>query len=88
MGVVQNMYRASLQGKKGFLSKIGLKTFVDPRLDGGKMNDVTTEEIVKLVEFGGEEWLYYRSRNLMSRSSAGQRPTKTAIFPSRMSAAR
>ena len=59
MGVVQNMYRASLQGKKGFLSKIGLKTFVDPRLDGGKMNDVTTEDIVKLVEFDGEEWLYY-----------------------------
>lgn len=59
MGVVQNMYRAALLKRKGFLSKIGLRTFVDPRLDGGKMNDITTEDIVKLMEFEGEEWLYY-----------------------------
>lgn len=59
MGVVQNMYRASLLNRKGFLSKIGLKTFVDPRLEGGKMNSVTTEDLVRVVEFEGEEWLYY-----------------------------
>lgn len=59
LGVVQNMYRASLLKQKGFLSKIGLKTFADPRLDGGKMNDLTTEDLVKVVEFEGEEWLYY-----------------------------
>lgn len=45
----------------GHLTKLGLKTFVDPRLEGGKCNAVTTEDIVKVVEFEGEEYLYYKT---------------------------
>ena len=59
-GVLVNMYRAAIQGQKKILSKVGLRTFVDPRLEGGKMNSVTKEELVKLVELEGEEYLYYQ----------------------------
>jgi propionate CoA-transferase len=40
---------------------VGLRTFVDPRLTGGKINAATTEELVRLLEIDGEEWLFYRA---------------------------
>ena len=43
------------------LTKVGLDTFVDPRRLGGRMNACTTEEIVRVVDFDGEEWLYFRA---------------------------
>ena len=58
-GAILNTIRAAIQGQKGCLSKIGLKTFVDPRLEGGKMNQATVEDLIKVVEFDNEEWLYY-----------------------------
>ncbi|MFL2142400.1 acyl CoA:acetate/3-ketoacid CoA transferase [Ruoffia sp. FAM 20857] len=57
-GVFTQLYR-SIAGGKPFLTKVGLKTFVDPRLEGAKSTPKTTEELVRLVEFDGEEWLKY-----------------------------
>lgn len=59
-GVVLHLLRSISCGKKGELTKIGLKTNADPRIAGGKMNDITTDDLVKLVEFEGEEYLYYQ----------------------------
>ena len=59
-GVIIEMYRAIGQGRKGYITNVGLKTFVDPRLQGGKINDITKEEIVKVIEVEGEEQLYYK----------------------------
>ncbi len=60
-GVVTHLYRDQAAGKPGTFTKIGLHTFVDPRLEGGRINDATTEDIVKLVEVDGEEWLFYKA---------------------------
>lgn len=60
-GVMINLWREIAAGRPGLLTKVGLGTFVDPRIEGGKMNAVTTEEYVKLVEFEGDEYLFYRS---------------------------
>ncbi|MGG8343325.1 acyl CoA:acetate/3-ketoacid CoA transferase [Streptococcus uberis] len=57
-GVITQLYRA-IAGRKPYLSKVGLKTFVDPRLEGSKSTTITKEELIKLVEFNGEEWLHY-----------------------------
>lgn len=59
-GVLVHQLRQLAGKKPGVLTKIGLGTFVDPRLEGGKVNSVTTEEIVKVVEFEGDEYLYYK----------------------------
>lgn len=59
-GVIIEMYRAMGQGRKGYITNVGLRTFVDPRLQGGKLNDITTEDIIKVIEIEGEEQLYYK----------------------------
>ena len=58
-GIITHVIRAGGQGEKGLLSKVGLGTYVDPRLEGAKMNEVTTEDVVELVDVGGEEYLRY-----------------------------
>ncbi len=47
----------------GVLTKVGMKTFVDPRIDGGRINDAAKEAksdyVVELVQFKGEDYLFY-----------------------------
>ena len=57
-GVILDLIRARAKGQKGLLTKVGLGTFMDPRLEGGRMNEATAEDLVKLVEFEGEEYLW------------------------------
>lgn len=60
-GSISQLYRAVAGKKPGIITKVGLKTFVDPRLEGGKINDITTEDIVEVMNIGGEEYLFYKS---------------------------
>ncbi len=59
-GVICQLYRTRASGQPGLFSKIGLNTFVDPRLEGGRINEITTKDIVNLVNIDGEEWLFYK----------------------------
>ena len=61
MGIMSQLYRAAAAGQPGILSKTGLGTFIDPRQQGGRLNQVTTEELVELREIQGEEYLFYPS---------------------------
>jgi propionate CoA-transferase len=60
-GVISQLYRAIAGRKPGVITKVGLGTFVDPRLEGGKINAISREELVQVIELGGEEWLFYKS---------------------------
>lgn len=61
-GVISTMFRDIAAKKPRTISSVGLGTFVDPRNSGGKINSITTEEIVELIEFDGEEYLAYKTR--------------------------
>ena len=60
-GVIINLWREIGAGRPGLITKTGLGTFVDPRIEGGRMNAVAKDELVKLIEFEGEEYLFYPS---------------------------
>lgn len=58
-GVLYQLHRAAAAKQPGVLTKVGLDTFVDPRLDAGRMNTVTPAELVRVEELNGQEWLFY-----------------------------
>lgn len=59
-GTLTHWFRSIAGHKPGVITKVGLNTFVDPRIEGGKINNVTKEEIVEVITLGGEEWLWYK----------------------------
>lgn len=61
-GVLNQLYRCSAAKQPGLLSKIGIGTYIDPRQDGGKMNSITTKDIVRVMELDGDEWLFFESQ--------------------------
>lgn len=67
-GVITQLYRAIAGGKPGVITKIGLHTFVDPKLDGAAINGIGRDAVmrgarryVESVHLRGERWLLYPS---------------------------
>ena len=60
-GVIVNLWREIASKRPGLITKVGLGTFVDPRIEGGKINSCTTEDVFKILEIEGEEYILYKS---------------------------
>ncbi len=60
-GVITHMYRDVAGRLPRTITHVGLGTFVDPRLSAGKVNDITTEDLVERITFDGKEYLAYKT---------------------------
>jgi acyl CoA:acetate/3-ketoacid CoA transferase len=60
-GVLMQLYREIGARRPGLFSRVGLRTFVDPRVEGGRMNQAAKDALVEVASIGGEEFLFYKS---------------------------
>lgn len=60
-GVMNQLFRDSAAKKPGVLTQIGLETYIDPRNGGGKINDLSNENFIKLIEIDKKEYLLYKT---------------------------
>jgi propionate CoA-transferase len=62
-GVVVQQLREIAAKRTGMLTKVGLGTFVDPRIEAGKMNELTRSapDLNEVVTFAGEEYIWYKT---------------------------
>ena len=60
-GCLSQLTREMAAGRPGLTTHVGLHTFVDPRLGGGRQSELATEDLVELTTIGGNEYLFFKS---------------------------
>ena len=60
-GVLTHLFRDIAANNPRTISRVGLGTFVDPRNSGGKINTVTKEDLVEVIQFDGKDYLAYKT---------------------------
>ena len=59
-GILFDMHREAAAKRPGVLTKIGMDTFVDPKLEGCAMNaKAAAAPVVSRVRFADDEWLFF-----------------------------
>lgn len=67
LGVIMDLLRASAAKAPGIVTRVGLRTYVDPRIEGPAVNQKAKEQnrkIVSILNLDGRDYLFYRSFNV------------------------
>jgi len=58
-GVIGTLLRETGAQRPGLITRTGIGSFVDPRVNGGKLNAAAVQDIVQVIEINGTEYLHY-----------------------------
>lgn len=61
-GIIAHLFRAASAKEPCVVTKIGLGTFVDPRVDCGSLNNISKQRFVEVFELDGKEYLRYSTK--------------------------
>ena len=64
IGIAAYWFREIASGRPGLITKIGIDTFLDPRRDGGALNEKGSKNMfcrISVIDIGGEEYLLYQA---------------------------
>lgn len=59
IGATMHWLREVARNSPGYLTRVGLGTYVDPRHGGGKFTAKATDDLIRVIQLDGEELLYY-----------------------------
>jgi acyl CoA:acetate/3-ketoacid CoA transferase len=59
LGSLSLWCQAMAAGRDHYATKVGLGTYMDPRVSGGRLNELTKEELVRIDSILGEEYVVY-----------------------------
>jgi propionate CoA-transferase len=59
-GALSQLMREMAAGRPGLMTKTGLHTFVDPRQAGGRQSECAPNDLIEVVDFRGEEYLFFK----------------------------
>src|SRR5215213_8055350 len=59
-GVAMQLFREIGAGRPGLFTHVGLGTFLEPRVDGGRMKKAAKSELAEVVTIDGKELLRYK----------------------------
>ena len=59
MGTIIQWLRATAAGRPGYATPVGLGTYVDPRIEGGRTNEAAAAQICEVIDVAGHEMLWY-----------------------------
>ncbi len=63
-GIICQLFRDIAAHKPGTISSVGLGTFIDPRVEAGKLNDLTRmegEDLIKVINIEGIDYLFFKA---------------------------
>jgi propionate CoA-transferase len=61
IGTILHWLRESGAGRPGLFTAVGLGTYLDPRVEGGRANGAAKDPLCEVVQVAGREWLFYPS---------------------------
>ena len=59
IGATMHWLREVARKSPGYITRVGVGTYIDPRQGGGKFTTACEDDLVRLIEIDGEELLFY-----------------------------